>query len=111
MAQAYFDKMSQIQDELLDARMEENRKRHNVAMVQLQLDTNPEFESRTGSRIVGSSVTGYVQTVDDVEVNTERIKKLGELKAQQDALTAATNKRINAENRLRAVEAEMNKDP
>ena len=111
MAQAYFDKMSQIQDELLDARMEENRKRHNVAMVQLQLDTNPEFESRTGSRIVGSSVTGYVQTVDDVEVNTKRIKKMGELKAQQDALTAATNKRINAENRLRAVEAEMNKDP
>ena len=111
MAQAYFDKMSQIQDELLDARMEENRKRHNVAMVQLQLDTNPEFESRTGSRIVGSSITGYTQTVDDVEVNTKRIKKLGELKAQQDALTAATNKRINAENRLRAVEAEMNKDP
>lgn len=111
LAQAYFDKMSQIQDEILDARMEENRKRHNVAMVQLQLDTNPEFESRTGSRIVGSSITGYTQTVDDVEVNTKRIKKLGELKAQQDALTAATNKRINAENRLRAVEAEMNKDP
>ena len=111
MAQAYFDKMSQIQDELLDARMEENRKRHNVAMVQLQLDTNPEFESRTGSRTVGSSITGYTQTVDDVEVNTKRIKKMGELKAQQDALTAATNKRINAENRLRAVEAEMNKDP
>lgn len=111
MAQAYFDKMSQIQDELLDARMEENRKRHNVAMVQLQLDTNPEFESRTGSRTVGSSITGYTQTVDDVDVNTKRIKKLGELKAQQDALTAATNKRINAENRLKAVEAEMNKDP
>lgn len=111
MAQAYFDKMSQIQDELLDARMEENRKRHNVAMVQLQLDTNPEFESRTGSRIVGSSITGYTQTVDDVEVNTKRIKKLDELKTQQDALTAATNKRINAENRLKAVEAEMNKDP
>lgn len=111
LAQAYFDKMSQIQDEILDARMKENRKRHNVAMVQLQLDTNPEFESRTGSRTVGSSITGYTQTVDDVEVNTKRIKKLGELKAQQDALTAATNKRINAENRLRAVEAEMNKDP
>lgn len=111
MAQAYFDKMSQIQDELLDARMEENRKRHNIAMVQLQLDTNPEFESRTGSRTVGSSITGYTQTVDDVEVNTKRIKKLGELKTQQDALTASTNKRINAENRLRAVEAEMNKDP
>ena len=111
MAQAYFDKMSQIQDELLDARMEENRKRHNVAMVQLQLDTNPEFESRIGGRTVGSSITGYTQTVNDVEVNTKRIKKLGELKTQQDALTAATNKRINAENRLKAVEAEMNKDP
>ena len=112
MAQAYFDKMSQIQDELLDARMEENRKRHNVAMVQLQLDKNPEFESRMGSRTNyrGGMIGGVGETYD-VETNSKRIKKLGELKAQQDALTAATNKRINAENRLRAVEAEMNKDP
>lgn len=111
LAQAYFDKMAEIQDEILNYRMEESRKRNNVAHVQLQLDTNPEFESRTGgSRIIGSSNTGYVQTVDDVEVNNKRIKKLAELKTQQDALTAATNKRINAENRLKALEEDMKND-
>lgn len=111
LAQAYFDKMAEIQDEILNYRMEESRKRHNVALVQLQIDTNPEYESRMGSRTNyrGGMIGGVGETYD-VETNSKRIDKLKELRAQQNALTAAINKRRNAEARLQALENQMNND-
>ncbi len=111
MAQAYFDKMAAIQQEVLDARLEESRKRNNIAHVQYQLDSNPDFESRTGTMAVGGSITGYTQSVGDVELNEKRIQKTQELTKQQNALAAATKKRENAESRLAAVEKQMMSDP
>lgn len=111
MAQAYFDKMAAIQQEVLDARLEESRKRNNIAHVQYQLDSNPDFESRTGTMAVGSSITGYTQSVGDAELNEKRIQKTQELTKQQNALAAATKKRENAESRLAAVEKQMMSDP
>ena len=111
MAQAYFDKMAAIQQEVLDARLEESRKRNNIAHVQYQLDSNPDFESRTGSMAVGGSITGYTQSVGDAELNTKRAQKLQELTKQQNALATATKKRENAESRLAAVEKQMMSDP
>lgn len=111
MAQAYFDKMAAIQQEVLDARLEEGRKRNNIALVQYQLDNNPDFESRTGTMTVGGSTTGYTQSVGDAELNEKRIQKTQELTKQQNALAAATKKRENAESRLAAVEKQMMSDP
>ena len=111
MAQAYFDKMAAIQQEVLDARLEESRKRNNIAHVQYQLDSNPDFESRTGTMAVGSSITGFTQSVGDAELNEKRIQKTQELTKQQNALAAATKKRENAESRLAAVEKQMMNDP
>lgn len=112
LAQAYFDKMSKIQDELLDARMEENRKRYNVEVVQRQLDTNPEYASdmrvRTNYR---GGMNGGVGETYMRETNSKRSQKLAELGEQQRALAAAVEKRKNAEARLLAVEREMAKDP
>lgn len=111
MAQAYFDKMAAIQQEVLNARLEESRKRNNIAHVQYQLDSNPDFESRTGTMTVGGSITGYTQSVGDAELNTKRTQKLQELTKQQNALAAATKKRADAEARLAAVEKQMMSDP
>ena len=110
LAQAYFDRMAEIQQEILDARLEESRKRNNIAHVQYQLDTNPEFAHQSGSVVYGDPIYSYDKQVNTGELNSKRTKKIQELTKQQNALTKAIEKRTNAEARLAAVERELRSD-
>lgn len=111
LAQAYFDRMAEIQQEILDARLEESRKRNNIAHVQYQLDTNPVFAHQSGSVVYGDPFyNSYEEQVNTGELNSKRTQKLQELTKQQNALTKAIEKRTNAEARLAAVERALNSD-
>ena len=110
LAQAYFDRMAEIQQEILDARLEESRKRNNIAHVQYQLDSNPDFAHQAGSIVYGDPIYDYDKQVNTGELNSKRTQKLEELRKQQNALTKAIEKRTNAEARLAAVERELNSD-
>lgn len=111
-AQAYFDKMAEIQDDILNSRMEENRLRGKVEGAQRKLDTNPEYESRMGSKTnYRGGMNGGVGETYDVETNSKRRQLLAEIGDLKRELAAAENKRKNDEARLRAVEAQMNQDP
>ncbi len=111
-AQAYFDKMAEIQDDILNSRMEENRLRGKVEGAQRKLDTNPEYESRMGSRTnYRGGMNGGVGETYDVETNSKRRQLMAEIGDLKRELAAAESKRRNDEARLRAVEAQMNQDP
>lgn len=110
LAEAYYEKIVEIEKQLVDARSRKAAKSYNVEAVNAELERNPEkYKSKTRSMTYGTGFGSSV-TLKDLETNQARIDKLEELNLQQNALNAATAEETKLLKEKQKIEAAMGKD-
>lgn len=110
LAEAYYEKMVEIEKQLVEARSRKAAKSYNVEAVNAELERNPEKYRSRKSNTAYSTGFGTSVSGGGIERNQARIDKLRELEAQQKALNAATAEENRLLEEKRRIEAVMGRD-
>ena len=110
-AQAYADKLAEIEQEKLDNELELSRKQNNLRAVDAELNRgkNTTYKSQKAIKTIGAN--GYSSgTTIEYETNDRLVKKLEERKKQQDAVNDRLKKQEELTRREQALTRQMGKD-
>lgn len=109
-AQAYMDKLAELERERLDNDLVIRAKQTNIKAVDAELDRgermgdkNP-YKSKKGKMFTNAYGVGYG---DDVELNNVRSEKLKERKIHENALNDALSKRLELNKAMKKIEGSM----
>ena len=107
-AQAYMDKLAEIENEKLENDLLLSRKQNNLKLVDAELNRGKDtiYKSQTKTMELDDLHGGTV----DIETNTRLTAKLAEREKQQNAVNAALKTQEELTRRQQALMSQMNKD-
>jgi TP901 family phage tail tape measure protein len=111
-AQAYADKLAEIEQEKLDNDLLLSRKQNNLKAVDAELNRGKDTTYKSNKRVYyrPSSTPGISGAEVEVETNERLTNKLKERKVQEDAVNSALKKREELNRREQSLERQMEKD-
>lgn len=112
-AQAYMNKLTELENERLDNEQELSDRQLDLKTVKAEIDRGKrtgEYESRKTTRYTPGTAPGMIGTYREVEMNEKLAKKLEERKLKEAAVNDALKKREEITIRQKKLEEQMRKD-
>ena len=108
LAQAYMKKLTEIEEDRLNARMNADAKSNNVRAVNAELERGKDTTYKSQKQNVINTVDPSDRT--QIETNKKRLAKLEELRVQKEAETNAIKELAVQDKRMNNILAQMKKD-